>query len=410
MWIEEVRLKDIRCFNDLTLRLGTSEKPYKWVTLLGENGMGKSTVLRAIGIMLGIAYRGLQTPAYKVLFSILNQEGRSKITSRINQENVKSDSFFISRQLNNQFDISSFKVSHALLFQKSFSVGYGAFRRLSTEDRILIPSLPKLSVEDNFSSLFDEDKPLAAFEHWMVYLEFQIAKNPNNTAAQKQKAIAIKAINDLLLPTNSKLIEVDAEGRVWFETPEGKQPTIALSDGYRSILALSGDLIWRLINAFPDSDNPLEEEGVVLIDELDIHLHPTWQRQIAFSLQTTFPNIQFIVATHSPIIALGAGSQAVTYKFYRSDNGSIEAEQIEDIYAYDVERILQSEAFGQTSTFSLETQAHIDKYYALRSKKVSGEKLSEEEEKQYQATLPFVRQALGYGSDKSELNQKIEAF
>ena len=94
-----------------------------------------------------------------------------------------------------------------------------------------------------------------------------------------------------------------------------------MSDGYRSVLALSGDLVWRLIVGFPRQEQLLVEgkEGVVLIDELDIHLHPIWQRDIALWLRKQFPKLQFIVATHSPFIAAGAGQQALMLKFSLSN-------------------------------------------------------------------------------------------
>lgn len=75
-----------------------------------------------------------------------------------------------------------------------------------------------------------------------------------------------------------------------------------LSDGERGILALVFDITRRLIIAYMHSDNPLEEEAVILIDELDLHLHPKWQRTIVSDLQRTFPNCQFIATTHSPQI------------------------------------------------------------------------------------------------------------
>lgn len=73
-----------------------------------------------------------------------------------------------------------------------------------------------------------------------------------------------------------------------------------LSDGERGMLALVLELAKRLSQANPEMDNPLEGEGVVLIDELDLHLHPKWQRTIVENLERTFPNLQFIATTHSP--------------------------------------------------------------------------------------------------------------
>ena len=75
-----------------------------------------------------------------------------------------------------------------------------------------------------------------------------------------------------------------------------------LSDGEKCTLAMVGDLARRMAIANPAQDDPLGGEGVVLIDELDLHLHPGWQRHVVSALEGTFPNCQFLVATHSPQI------------------------------------------------------------------------------------------------------------
>ena len=73
-----------------------------------------------------------------------------------------------------------------------------------------------------------------------------------------------------------------------------------LSDGEKCLLALVGDLAWRFAIANPSLDEPRHGKGVVLIDEIELHLHPKWQREIIPSLIRTFPNCQFIITTHSP--------------------------------------------------------------------------------------------------------------
>ena len=73
-----------------------------------------------------------------------------------------------------------------------------------------------------------------------------------------------------------------------------------LSGGYRAVLALAADLAWRMAQGNPHLDNPLESEAIVLVDEVDLHLHPSWQQRILDDLTRTFPNTQFIVSTHSP--------------------------------------------------------------------------------------------------------------
>ena len=73
-----------------------------------------------------------------------------------------------------------------------------------------------------------------------------------------------------------------------------------LSGGYRAVLALTADLAWRMAQGNPHLDYPLRSEAVVLIDEIELHLHPSWQQRILDDLMRTFPNAQFIVSTHSP--------------------------------------------------------------------------------------------------------------
>jgi predicted ATP-binding protein involved in virulence len=108
----------------------------------------------------------------------------------------------------------------------------------------------------------------------MVYLDYRMSKEPNDVDAQRSRKVGIDAINKVL-PEGAQFDSVTNEGRILFKIGAKKVPTVSLSDGYRSILALAGDLIWRLLQAFPKSEQPLDEHGVVLIDELDIHLHPT---------------------------------------------------------------------------------------------------------------------------------------
>jgi predicted ATP-binding protein involved in virulence len=111
---------------------------------------------------------------------------------------------------------------------------------------------------------------------------------------------AVRAAVNSLIPDFSNLRVRRVPLRMTV-TKEGKEFTInQLSDGEKCLLALVGDLARRLAIANPSLENPLEGEGVVLIDEIELHLHPKWQREIIPSLIRTFPKCQFIVTTHSP--------------------------------------------------------------------------------------------------------------
>ncbi len=107
-----------------------------------------------------------------------------------------------------------------------------------------------------------------------------------------------------------------------------------LSQGEKSLLALVGDIARRLAILNPSLDNPLEGEGVVMIDEVDLHLHPKWQHDLVDKLVQTFPNVQFILTTHSPHIISDRSDILV----YALDDG--ELTQVPNIYGEDVNTVL----------------------------------------------------------------------
>ncbi|MCX6270099.1 MAG: AAA family ATPase [Bacteroidetes bacterium] len=432
MWIEDLILENIKCFEKQNIKFGSQKAAYPWITLLGENGTGKSTMLQAIALLLAgpegakqlltrpDGWLHKETLIGKISIKIHQGENDPNQFGEKKERRSFGYTFFITGNekiqirnktftepviVENSDKILSWLRQNALLPKGKgwFGAGYGAFRRLTRASRILVPSLQTPLRYTNFSSQFREDEALEAFETWMVYLDYKISKSKDKIA-EKQKNWGIKAINKLLPPGN-EFDSIDANGRIWFKVYGDKVSTVALSDGFRSILALTGDLAWRLIAAFPGSEDPLKEEGVVLIDELDIHLHPVWQRTIAGLLRESFPNIQFIMATHSPLVAAGAGEDAVTYRFYR-DNKVTKVDQIKNIHAKSVDDILQSDAFGLVSTFSPETQQKIDRYYTLKKKK----KLTTDENNELQTVIPFVQEALGYDVEKSETEKELNEY
>jgi predicted ATP-binding protein involved in virulence len=98
-----------------------------------------------------------------------------------------------------------------------------------------------------------------------------------------------------------------------------------LSQGQKTLMALTGDLALRLITLNPHLDNPLAAQGIVVIDELDLHLHPKWQQSVPLTLQNAFPNIQFIVTTHSPQ-ALSTIDYKCIRRIIHGDKGQVRLE------------------------------------------------------------------------------------
>jgi predicted ATP-binding protein involved in virulence len=148
---------------------------------------------------------------------------------------------------------------------------------------------------------------------------------------------------------------------------KGKEIRIdQLADGEKCLIALVGDLARRLAIANPKRENPLEGEGIVLIDEIDLHLHPAWQRKILANLQRTFPGCQFVVSTHSPqvlgeaearqirLLAQDEG-QGFSYSIPTQAKGLNSNEILDELMRPD----------SQTLTRNLETQEKLDRLFEL---------------------------------------------
>lgn len=432
MWVEELNLENIKCFEKLTLRCGDKNGAFKWITLLGENGVGKSTVLQALGLLLA-GPDGANQLLTKPL-GWLRDEGRAgKLSAKIHKEEndpgeygatkkraVFNFTYFITGT--EKIQIRSKTYTEPAIVPNSdrtlswlrqnafqakgkgwFASGYGAFRRLTKRNQVIVPSLQTPERFTGFLAQFNEDEPLAAFEQWFVHLDYRMAKT-DDVLARKQQKLGVAAINRVL-PEGAKFDSVRTDGKILFDVNGQKVATLNLSDGYRSVLALAGDLIWRLFMAFPESDDPMQEKGTVLIDELDIHLHPVWQRQIPGMLRKLFPNLQFIVSTHSPFIASGSGEDAVTYRLNWTA-GKIELTKIQNMAFLSVEKVLQSDAFEVVSLFSKETQMRIDRYYTLRKKT----KRTPQEDNQLEMDMPIVQQAIGLDAPKSALENKMDQY
>lgn len=117
------------------------------------------------------------------------------------------------------------------------------------------------------------------------------------------------------------------------------------SDGYKMVIAMVADIASRMAEGNPQAENPLTTPGIILIDEIDLHLHPRWQRKILRKLHEVFPNVQFIVTTHSPIILLGVSDIAQVALL---DGATVNSCPIDFSY-YDISQILLSEIFGLKS-------------------------------------------------------------
>ena len=191
-----------------------------------------------------------------------------------------------------------------------FCAAYGPFRRLvggSAEAQRLM-STPGPAAR--LASLFYEDASLTEGVQWLIDKHLR-ALEGKNWASELGNA-AIRILADGLLPDHYEVSEVDSDG-IWVISRGHRFPLREMSDGYRSVAALVVDLIKQFHDCYGDLHFKVRDgvpmvtsPGIVIIDEVDAHLHVSWQRQIGTWMKTHFPNVQFIVTTHSPYICQAA--------------------------------------------------------------------------------------------------------
>jgi len=271
-----------------------------------------------------------------------------------------------------------------------FSCGYGPFRRVfgasSEATQIMVAASTA-----RFATMFQEAASLSEADRWLRDLNHKQLENKQ--AEGDQLKILLEILKDDLMPNQLTVKRVDSDG-LWLADRNGVELAWSeMSDGYRAALALLTDIVRHLINAYGvagltdrDADGRLfiKRSGVVLIDEIDAHLHPEWQMQIGFWLKRHFPNIQFLVTTHSPIICQAADENGL---FVLPEPGSsaepraLSDEDYRKVIASRPDTILLTPAFGLQNTRSPKAVEGRAEYARLQAKKRATGKLSSEEQK-----------------------------
>jgi predicted ATP-binding protein involved in virulence len=155
--------------------------------------------------------------------------------------------------------------------------------------------------------------------------------DPQLTAVRKALKQFLPEFDNLTVRRDPLRMEVEKNGQ--------RLNVTQLSDGEKCLIALVGDLSRRLAIANPSHTEPLKGEGIVLIDEIDLHLHPRWQRMVISKLLNVFPSCQFIVSTHSPHVLTHVEPENL-YELQQTDEG-IFAERPHESYGKNIDRILE---------------------------------------------------------------------
>ncbi|MDX1944809.1 MAG: AAA family ATPase [Pirellulaceae bacterium] len=351
MYLTHLEIKDVKCFSHETLNFAHQEQDYSgWNVILGGNGTGKSTLLQGmalalVGPLIGqrLLYNASgwarQGKAFGELCagiapgqhdSAVGQPRKKPYTAAfavtgdatIDIEGQTYDQPQLVQMKDDKVGLS--KGPYAANKSGWLACGYGPFRRLTgmggSEEYDLVYSSGR---GKRFATLFREGAAITNCTEWLVSL-YTRSIDPHQSEPERIKFESdlkqiLEVINGLL-PGGVRIAKVDAKN-VYFNTVGGVEVTVPeLSDGYRSFLALAIDLLRHTHESVHDLSSVVSRidditrvtmDGVVLIDEVDAHLHPRWQREIGFRLCNAFPQLQFIVTSHSPFVAQAASENGL---------------------------------------------------------------------------------------------------
>lgn len=437
MYLKKIVLKNIKCFKELELDFSDKESVRKWTTLFGKNALGKSTLLQAMGAVLagpsamrellpvaegwlrvGASYgeiyaellwsEGDAAPPgpkrYKpyVMQYIVSGSDSSKLPASVGDKPTvaemipwsgdpgatKSDAKTRQRDQITKDRRLLQEIAYSEQTEGWLACGYGPFRRLSggAEQSNSIVSAGRRAAR--FVTLFREDAALTNAIKWLTDLHNTREEDPGS---QRTLEVVKNSLTTKLFPEKSELI---VTAKTAFLKRNGSTEILFqnLSDGYRSMLALFIDLLHWLTDAFPNVQNPLTCSGVAVIDELDTHLHPSWQRMIGHWLREKFPNIQFIIATHSPFIAQvadpesgvaapdakGSSLSLGNITLRETPQGVIAEASAEAARLLGPEQILLSNLFDMSTVYSPHVERKLEQFDLLKEKEI-GKNLSPEE-------------------------------
>jgi hypothetical protein len=256
---------------------------------------------------------------------------------------------------------SSFPPAHS-----PWCCAYGASRRLGSA------SLSESEFDDLTATLFSDKVELRNPEEWLLRLDYAAAKVSDVQGQQQRRLAQVKGLLLSILPEVDDIRLTSSSGpnptpRVEFKTPYGFVPLRQLGYGYQTLITWVTDLAKRMVERYPDSPDPLAEPAVVAVDEIDLHLHPVWQRKLLDFLTERFPNTQFIATALSPLVAQAAAEANLAVLRREGDHVVIDND-VQNIRNWRIDQILTSDLFGLKSARPLQIEGLLDERNQLLDK------------------------------------------
>ena len=405
MHVQRLKIENIRSIQQLDIDLRDEEDPTGWHVLLGDNGAGKSTIVRGLALALMGQQNAYATREdWSRWLSAGCQSGRIAVDlsahdgdewtvgGQVDKVGIRAIASITAqtggrRQNGPQaaIEFSGTSVGRGIWGRGEgwFSASFGPFRRFTGGDPEmdkLYESHPRLAAH---LSSFGENVALGESLRWLANL--QLAHLLRGGAGDEYDII--EAVHSFigetgLLPHGARTAGVSS-GRIEMLDGGGAQVAIEeMSDGYRSILSLTLELIRLMftvfdskaaLNAINTTAGTIALPGVIAIDEIDAHLHPAWQQRIGDWFVEHFPETQFFVTTHSPIICRAARRGSV---WLLPVPGS--GEHPRRIKGHELSRLIDgnildaygTELFGEEVTRSEQSKERLERLARLNRKRL----------------------------------------
>lgn len=339
-YVTSFEIKNFKRIKSLKLTItdnAAKENKAPWTVFLGENGVGKSSILQAIALTLSDKkYIGnLATTKF-----ILNNK------ASVGYVVINSDDELGQLEIN--FRKGSRVIDSNFKNAINYVIGFGSTRIFKQKE---------LKSEENrkfvrVGNLFNHTIAISNPEQWILSLSPKLFINAG--------AIILKALG---LERGWKIHK--KQNKVFISKGNHSQSLEALSDGYKSAISVIVNVMATLRKSTSGFD---DISGIVLIDEIELHLHPKWKLKFVKSFRAAFPKIQVFATTHDPLCLKGLYDGEVVLIKENKSGGIKCITELPSIEGLKAEQILTSEFFGLSSTIDPDDEEDFNRYYALLSK------------------------------------------
>lgn len=375
MYIDSLTVKNFRTFRKVSVQFLHPDRNFKDLSLprprwpnvnllLGDNGSGKTALLRAIALAcLGPAVRSSGIFPYRLVRrepqkgkkpAHVSEGAELEAIFRPHAQDVVGHTVIESKiAVTARGDLEELEWIHPddkrwhPIFSDStdafFFVGYGATRRVERPQNVDLGARHSSSSEraQRIKGLFEESHSLIPLNVWLPELK---VRNKGRFAQ------VVGLVNSMMGRGHYKFTGEQENREFVFDRNGLRVPFPALSDGYRAFLGWVGDLLYHVVTTCPKGKKLVDNQGIVMVDEIDLHIHPRWQMKVLPTIAAALPNIQFIVTSHSPLIVGSLEWMNILVMKSAPSQSSVPHRVEWSVHGLDADQVLLSDFFGLESS------------------------------------------------------------